>query len=54
MKNAPAHARATYQHRKPTFLGLSSTEWVRLNMFLALVLLSVVGWVILPSLVGGN
>lgn len=51
-KNHPTHARATYRPKKPTFLGLTSSEWGRLNMFLALVFLVVIGYIILPTLIG--
>ena len=52
-KNQPHTHRASYQAHRPTLWGLSSTEWGRLVMFLALVLLLTIGVVFLPTWVGG-
>lgn len=46
--NKHAAKRSTY--RPPTFLGLSAGEWGRLNLVLALLLLLLVGFVVLPSI----
>lgn len=49
MKEKPKY-RSTHQPSK--FLGLTTSEWVRLNCFLALVLLLAIGYVVLPSTIG--